>query len=686
MNNDQPEDNKWTMPESAGSDPNDNNQPVSPPPPIEPAHTAPPPPPPPSTTSSSFGSSLIAPQASPGAPPPPPQKATKHIYGHQKKRTGLGMRLAVTFFGLLLIGGVGYLGMTLINTGEEKIASTLQVAWGDPLYEGDGSDILKIVSPKSEYTCPEGYGETGTKENPTCSKTIVKTKSPINYSCPKGYTKSSEGGSTKCSKIVGGTKVAVAAKSVFSCAKGYTKSGGGASAKCLKTQTSKPTKSYSCVADYLLTGDGKESRCVKSDSSQGPVNGSCPGGYAAYGSGVSTACKRFKAINTSTTYSCPKGTESGSGSNMKCTTDAKPYSYRCPVGFTGGPICTKTIPAYCQDIFRMSGSGKSRRCLYTKAAKKNYKRVTTVVYGCKYSGSTRHANGTCTRTLKSCSSGESKSGGVYGYYTCTSYVVARNSVTYPFSHYSCPWSGFSGGRTSSVCKLQGTVVVPAQSKCPSGTNFGSDIINGFDRECFKNGAAIAQYACSSVPQNSSKCVVGATASSAGSCNAGYKKSGSRCEKSTKPSFSCSNGFAKVLTSGKIKCLKISMNTINPKVTANCPSKMTLTGARCSKTVTKSAKATKTCTSEYKLSGNKCTKIVGGTLETTKPKESFGCTEGYAQIGEGSGMKCVKSVRDVRKMKYELVCEDGWFRREVGSKVDCAKTASGKKPAASDLKQ
>lgn len=118
-----------------------------------------------------------------------------------------------------------------------------------------------------------------------------------------------------------------------------------------------------------------------------------------------------------------------------------------------------------------------------------------------------------------------------------------------------------------------------------------------------------------------------------------------------------------------------MDTKDPITTNTCPSGFAAEGSGCKKVTTVNANLTNTCTSGYKLDGKQCVKIVGGTVETAQPNKSFSCPDGYAQIGSGDSMKCTKTTTDTQKSTVDYVCEDGWYKREVGTAVDCARVNS-----------
>lgn len=601
MDNDHqsPQDDKWTMPESSRVAPNPVVQPTqinqserinngSAPPQVS------------SQNHSSFGESLIAPQEPSSALSSPQlNKPTHHIYGHQKKRSGIGMRLTFALFGLLLIGGVGYLGMSLINTGQQKIASTLEVAWGDPIYEGNGSDIVEIVKPTSAFVCPDDYTQEGSGGTATCTKTETKTVSPVIYSCPSGYEKSGSGSSVQCSKIVGGTEMSVAATSAYSCDSGYTKTGNGSSTRCTKTETVNLEKSYSCTAGYLKTGEGDAIRCVKSSSTSGTVRGSCPSGYSVSGSGVSTTCTQYISASSNTSYSCPSGYSVSGSSCLRVISATPSVYYYCTVsGYTlSGSSCTKTVKGHCTSGWPMeNGSG-----------------------ACTGGG---------VLIAPSCPSGDSK--------TYLEYNLARCSRSASSGYtYSCPGGYSPSGSGSSM-------------KCSTSTGSSSSV----------------SY----------------------SCPSGYSRSGTTCSRSASATLSCDSGYAKAETGPSITCIKISMDTQSAIVTNICPSGFSESSGKCARTAIVPGGTSYTCSSGYKLSGSRCTKIVGGTAVTTQPSKSFGCPDDFDKSGEGASMKCTKVVTDTQTVKAELVCQDGWFKREVGKSVDCARTASGKKPVDSASKQ
>lgn len=626
-NNQQPrdEDAQWTMPHSSYGVP-------SVPPPVPPVTNIPLPPAQQQPPTSRFGASMIAPQAQATTTSPVvPQQNTPHIYGHKKQRGPIGMRLAIAFFGLIMIGGVGYLSTTLFSTGQEKINSTLEVAWGNPIYEGNGSDIVEVIDPLKEYACLEGYTQSGSGASATCTKVTTDTKSPIVYNCPSGYTKSGSGDDTKCSKIVGGTKVTIASNSVYNCASGYTKSGSGALTQCTKTQTAGVVKTYSCEANYLKTGEGDALRCVKSDSVAGTVRGSCPSGYTPSGSGVSTTCTQTVSASSSTAYGCPVNYGNRSGTTCYSTlsyTAVKTYS--CPSGLgyvqTSTIFCVKTITGTCR-------SG------YVKVSTACYKVWTPT-------------NGIC-------------SGAGVAYY---SYSPNRCRSTNPAGIEgvnppgACPYSNDTrtGNTLQVTCKRDAT---PTFS-CPSSTIAYSGSGSGL----------VCKYKAD------------ATSSTSYSCPSSYTRSGTTCSRTATATLSCDSGYAKSETSGITRCLKISMDTRAPIVTTTCQSGFSRSGDTCTKTLTTAGTVAHTCESSYTLSGSQCTKIVGGQLETTQPDKTYACPADYDKSGDGADMKCTKVTTDTKQIQLEFVCQDGWFKREVGNSVDCARTASGKKPVVAEQKQ
>lgn len=633
MDNDHqsPQDDKWTMPESSRVasnpvvHPTQINQ-------AEQTNNGSAPPQVSSQNHSSFGESLIAPQEPSSALSSPQlNKPTHHIYGHQKKRSGIGMRLTFALFGLLLIGGVGYLGMSLINTGQQKIASTLEVAWGDPIYEGNGSDIVEIVKPTSAFVCPDDYTQEGSGGTATCTKTETKTVSPVIYSCPSGYEKSGSGSSVQCSKIVGGTEMSVAATSAYSCASGYTKSGSGASTKCTKTETANLTKTYSCQTGYLKTGEGDTLRCVKSDSVEGTVRGSCPSGYVTSGSGVSTTCKQTINASSSTTYDCPASYGNRSGTTCYSNSSYTAIkTYSCPSGLgyvqTSTIFCVKTITGTCRS---------------------GYVKVSTACYQVW-----TPANGIC-----------GGAGVTYYSYSpnrCRSTNPAGTEGVNPPG--ACPYSNDTrtGNTLQVTCKRDAT----PNFLCPSGTIAYSGSGSGLVCKYKANAISSTSY----------------------SCPSGYTRSGTTCSRTTTATLSCDSGFAKSETGSATKCLKISMDTKAPIVSTTCPNSFSKSGGKCTKTLTIAGTVAHVCESGYALSGNQCTKIVGGQLETTQPNKTYACPADYDKSGEGANMKCTKVVTDTKKIQSEYVCQDGWFKREVGKSVDCARTASGKKPSTEQKQQ
>jgi len=229
----------------------------------------------------------------------PTDHVQHHTVGRTMKmvrRTGLGLLIlgiiAATGYGANLMGKA-------IQEGNEQLA-IIQAIDEAKIYRGDGADILKIVAPEVEQTCPEGYDKSGEGDNVSCLKEETSVVSAKNYSCPSGFASSGEGSGLQCSKVVGGSPETVAATQISSCPDGYQSNGG----KCSKTeQVPQKTIVYSCPEGTQKSGTEKTTQCSITTTETAGASTSCPGGFAVSGG----SCLRNVAAANNPTYSCPAG-------------------------------------------------------------------------------------------------------------------------------------------------------------------------------------------------------------------------------------------------------------------------------------------------------------------------------------------------------------------------------------------
>lgn len=421
-----------------------------------------------------------------------------------------------------------------------------------------------------------------------------------------------------------------------------------------------------CPAGYEEVDDG----CQKNEVTSVPAaQYSCPSGYTQSGAGSGTTCSRIEggtkeSIPASVQATCEAGyTLSGSSCTKR---EVAPFivSFNCPAGYQRTQlapekvICSKqeTVTGTLRTSCPSGFSVSGSGCVRSQAAS------ASTGYGCP-AGYSRSGT-TCLRDrLVTCPSGYTFNGSnsciaTAAYISVREYFCKGRDILRGTLCYYNDDTLFTLGPYNALYETK--------RGCPSGySNTGSS--------CQKT--ASPTFTCPNghtrVGSGSTmKCSITASSNTSYSCPSGFSLSGTTCTQSAAQITSCDAGFAKAGST----CTRSSIVNQDASRQNTCPATFSIGSAECQREARIAAIQALSCGAGYTREGNQCTKINGGRTVTATPNIRIACEAGFTQVGTGSDAKCEKRELLSSPRIEQQACEEGWSKRIIGTTIDCVRTA------------
>lgn len=297
----------------------------------------------------------------------------------------------------------------------------------------------------------------------------------------------------------------------------------------------------------------------------------------------------------------------------------------------------------CHSGYTKTGSGNSTKCVKDTSSVVNPTKNTT--YTCP-SGYTKTGSGDTTKCVKG-----------------TSNTVNATAKT----TYSCE-AGYTLSGTKCNKNLTNTIDATATYSCSVGTPNNNNMCP----------TTVASYKCSNGDLvNGKYCRIYTTGSYYESYTSYYGKTYNGCSYTGSSTTACTTCAGSTRTVYNYKCYKTTYNDVNAEavnntvyttkasVTYTCPTNYTLSGTKCSATITDTknatAKTTYSCT-KGTLSGSSCI-VSASSIVNPSINVSYDCPSGYTKNGLASTATCtkgdVKTVNPTKSSKTVTKYKTKW---------------------------